>query len=112
MKDISIGGYTSVNPDEVVLLVASVNYTIVHLSDGNKTIVATPLKTLETKFLPYLFYRTHKSYLVNLKCIMDFQERQNLLQMSNNQVVVVSRRKRNGLKKWLNDLPLNRIGYR
>ena len=103
MKSIQIGGRTTVNPEEVVLLVAAINYTIVHYTDGHQTIVATPLKTLESKFLPYSFYRTHKSYMVNLHRIKVFQDRQNLLEMSNNQVVVVSRRKREGLKKWLID---------
>lgn len=103
MKYISIGGRTTVNPEEVVLFTAAVNYTIVHYTNGRKTIVATSLKTLESKFLPYSFYRTHKSFMVNLNCIRAFQDNANLLEMSNNQIVTVSRRKREGLKKWFID---------
>lgn len=102
MKNIAIGGRTSVNPAEVVLLVADINYTIVHYADGTKTIVATTLKSLEAKLTPFHFYRTHKSYLVNLNCAKYFFEATNYLQMSNNQRVMVSRRKKDGLKKCMN----------
>jgi DNA-binding LytR/AlgR family response regulator len=103
MKSIQIGGRTTVNPEDVVLLTASVNYTIVHYADGKKTIVATPLKTLEPRFLPYEFYRTHKSFLVNINYVKNFMDRTNLLELSNNQMIMVSRRKRDGLKRWLID---------
>ncbi|WP_064196214.1 MULTISPECIES: LytTR family DNA-binding domain-containing protein [Emticicia] len=101
MKDILVGGHTTVNPENVVLLVASINYTVIHLSNGKKTIVATPLKTLEARFQPYDFYRTHKSFMVNLAYIKTYMPTHNKVEMVDNQKVLVSRRKANGLKRYL-----------
>lgn len=98
---ISIGGRQEVNPAEVVMLQAEINYTLVYFVNGRKTIVATPLKKLEERFTPFEFYRTHKSYLVNLKCVKCFIEPTNVLQMDDNHRVIVSRRKRTGLKEYL-----------
>ncbi len=98
---IHIGGRQEVNPQEVIMLQADVNYTIVHFSNGKKAIVATPLKTLESRFSAFDFYRTHKSFLVNIKCVKRYLEATHTVQMSDNQKVMVSRRKVNGLKKCL-----------
>ena len=99
MNNIDIGGRTIVNPADVILLVGDVNYTIVHYANGTKSIVASTLKSLEAKFVPHQFYRIHKSYLVNLNYAKRFFEASNYLQMSNNQKVMVSRRRKLGLKK-------------
>jgi DNA-binding LytR/AlgR family response regulator len=98
---IHIGGRQEVNPQEVVMLQADINYTIVHFADGKKAIVATPLKTLESRFSAFDFYRTHKSFLVNIKCVERYLEATHTVQMSNNKKILVSRRKVNGLKKCL-----------
>lgn len=100
-KYIHIGGYQEINPNEVIMLQADINYTILHFANGQKTIVATPLKTLESRLVPYDFYRTHKSYLINLKCVRRFLEASNTVQMTHNHKVVVSRRKRTQLKVQL-----------
>ncbi len=98
---IPIGGRQEVKPEEVLMLQAEINYTLVYFVNGRKTIVATPLKKLEERFSPFDFYRTHKSYLVNLKCIKCFIEPTNTLQMTDNHKVIVSRRKRTRLKEYL-----------
>ncbi len=98
---IHIGGRQEVNPQEVVMLQADINYTVLFFADGTKTIVATPLKTLESRFMPFDFYRTHKSFLVNIKCVERYLEATHTLQMNNNKKILVSRRKVNGLKKCL-----------
>lgn len=98
---ISIGGRQEVNPDEVVMLQAEINYTVVYFANGRKTIVATPLKTLEGRFSSYDFFRTHKSYMVNLKCVAFLHEATNIVQMTDNHKVIVSRRKRTRLKEYL-----------
>jgi len=98
---ISIGGFRSVRPNEIVLLEADINYTVVHFRDGEKFIVATPLKILQSRFEPFNFYRTHKSYMVNLEFVMSYLEPHKKLQLADNKKVIVSRRRVNGLKKHL-----------
>jgi two-component system LytT family response regulator len=103
---IHIGGRLEVCPQEVVLLQADVNYTIVHFSNGKKTIVATPLKTLESRFSQCNFYRTHKSFLVNINCVKKYLEASHTVQITDSKRldvprVTVSRRKISGLKRCL-----------
>jgi DNA-binding LytR/AlgR family response regulator len=102
--NIHIGGRQRVNPKEVVMLQADVNYTVLFFANGKKAIVATTLKSLEPRFVPFDFFRTHKSYLVNLKCIQNFSEVTNMLQMVDNHIVTVSRRRRMSLKTQLSYL--------
>jgi DNA-binding LytR/AlgR family response regulator len=98
---IPIGGGQRVKPEDVILLQADVNYTIIHFSDGKKAMVATTLKRLEQRFMPYAFYRIHKSYVVNLHQIKNFTEMPSNVELLNDQMVSVSRRRKEGLKKWL-----------
>jgi DNA-binding LytR/AlgR family response regulator len=98
---IHIGGRQRVNPQEVVMLQADVNYTVLFFANGTKAIVATTLKSLESRFVPFDFFRTHKSYLVNLRCVHHFLEGTNIIQMTDNHTVTVSRRKLLKLKEQL-----------
>jgi DNA-binding LytR/AlgR family response regulator len=101
IQNIHIGGRKAVNPQEVAMLQADVNYTVLYFTDGNKSIVATTLKTLESRFKPFNFYRTHKSYLVNIACVKCYLKPHNQVQMSDDKKILVSRRKVDGLKKCL-----------
>lgn len=98
---ILIGGFRSVKPNEIVLMEADINYTVVHFRDGEKFIVATPLKILQSRFEPFNFYRTHKSFMVNLACVTSYLEPHKQVQLTDNKKVMVSRRKVHGLKKTL-----------
>jgi DNA-binding LytR/AlgR family response regulator len=100
-NQILIGGFRSVKPQDVMLLQADVNYTVVYFKDGEKFTVATPLKSLQSRLEPFNFYRTHKSFLVNLDCVKNFLEPHKQVQMIDNKRVTVSRRRANGLKKSL-----------
>ena len=72
-----------------------------YFADGTKSIVATTLKSLESRFVPFDFFRTHKSYLVNLRCVHHFLEGEKSIQMTDSQQVTVSRRKLLRLKEQL-----------
>ena|SRR6218665_47633 len=97
---IHIGGRQHVSPQEVILLIAEINYTIVLFSDGHKTIVATSLKYLEKRFQDCHFFRTHRSYVVNLSYVKKVRTSSVLL--SNGQVIEVARRRKVGLQKAIN----------
>lgn len=99
---ISIGGRIKVNPNHVVALVASVNYSLAYMQDGIVFIVATPLKELENRFRLPSFFRSHKSFLINIR-FMENYDSENLLfvEMKNNLKATISRRKRNDFKKML-----------
>lgn len=90
---ISIGGRQKVNPTEVLFLLADINYTLIVFEDGKKAFVATTLGELEKRFIvTNFFYRTHRSFLVNLQHIETIEE--NKVVLKNKTSVLVSRRKK------------------
>ena len=97
---ISVGSWKVVEPQQVVMLLAEANYTTIYFLDGEKMIVATPLKALENRFRSFSFFRLHKSYMVNLHFVKDFTSGE-IMQVSlkNDFKFVVSRRKRRAFRK-------------
>lgn len=99
---IPIGARRTVNPQDVVLLSADENYTQVYFSNGIKLTVATSLKILEKRFANCTeFFRTHKSFLVNINYIKNYNSNgcETYFQMKNDVRVVVSRRKKRAFKE-------------
>ncbi|GAB3519997.1 LytR/AlgR family response regulator transcription factor [Emticicia fontis] len=76
---IKLAGKKKVNPAEVLFLKADVNYTEIFLQDGERFIVSKTLKELEKRFINYNFFRTHKSYMVNLKFVTGYQIHEGLM---------------------------------
>jgi DNA-binding LytR/AlgR family response regulator len=79
------------------------------LADGGKMTVAICLKKLEKRFaLCQEFFRTHKSFLINLNYIENYDVRRDevFVEMKNGYRIEVSRRKKMALKKRMNELPI------
>lgn len=101
---VRIGGGRVARPQEIILLTADANYTNIHLSNGRKMMVATTLKKLEKRFEKFeVFFRTHKSSLVNMSYVQqcDAVKHEMFVQMKNNCRVAVSRRKKSAFMKRL-----------
>jgi DNA-binding LytR/AlgR family response regulator len=95
---IHIGGRKNICPDEIMILEGSANYTVLYLQDGKKLIVATTLKQLEQRFVVCQnFFRPHKSHIVNLDYLSDYQPDNNTLVMQNDKTILISRRRKNAL---------------
>ncbi len=105
-----IGGRKTINPKDVILLEADENYTQIHFVNGAKITVATTLKRLEERFSGCIeFFRTHKSYLINLNYIKQIS---NLggevhVKMRNDYKVTISRRKKCAFCDRLSAIGLN-----
>ena len=92
---IKLAGKKKVNPADVLFLKADVNYTEVFLQGGEKLIVSKTLKELEKRFLIYGFFRTHKSYMVNLKFVIGYQIHEGLhVKLLDQHNVSLSRRRK------------------
>ncbi|MFD2519776.1 LytR/AlgR family response regulator transcription factor [Emticicia soli] len=92
---IKLAGKKKVNPAEVLFMKADVNYTEVFLQDGERLIVSKTLKELEKRFVNYNFFRTHKSYMVNLKYVTGYQIHEGLLvKVQDEHHVSLSRRRK------------------
>jgi two-component system, LytTR family, response regulator len=104
---ILIGARRSILPQEIILFTANANYTEVHLSGGHIMTVATTLKIIEKRFAKCSeFFRTHKSYFINLNYIKRYHSlgEETFVQMKNDYRVVISRRKRGAFNRKLKEL--------
>lgn len=73
-KTIRLVGKKRVSPNDIVLLKADANYTEVMLKGGEQVIVSKTLKEMEKAFTQFSsFFRTHKSFMVNLDHIEGVQ---------------------------------------
>jgi len=92
---IKLAGKKKVNPADVLFLKADVNYTEVFLQDGERLLVSKTLKELEKRFSSFNFFRTHKSYMVNLKFVTGYQIHEGLLvRLQDDHEVSLSRRRK------------------
>ena len=89
-----------------MLLQADVNYTKVLLKNDETHTFAKTLKQFEKLLLEQPFFRTHKSYIVNLAFVKNFDEKAKNLHLANNQTIAVSRRNATRIKGILMNLEL------
>ncbi len=81
---------------DIIRCESDINYTTFHLVDGKKIVVSKTMGEFE-KMLPEIFFRVHRSHLVNLGFIVEVQKRSNTVFLSNKEKVPVSIRKKEGL---------------
>lgn len=92
---IHLVGNQHVEINEIILLKAESNYSEIYLLNGKVIISSKTLKKFEKK-LDYLpFFRTHKSFIVNIDHIAKYQpNNSSQIYLSNNFEVNVSRRRK------------------
>lgn len=89
--NISIGGRKTVSPEQVLMLVADINYTTIHLFNGERFIIATTLKKVQKSLDAHgNFVRPNKKIVVNWNYVLSHCSR--YLTLQNNQVIYFSRR--------------------
>lgn len=96
-QKIKVGGFQTVLPTNVILFEADINYSHVYLKSGVRFTVATTLKSLEARFKPFDFYRSHKKFLINVHEVESCDNYE--VRLINKKNALVSRRKRDGLLK-------------
>ena len=103
-----INSTNGISPEEIIFLSADVNYTRVHFSNGRKTTFARTLKSIEGQFTDIGFFRTHKSYLVNLQFFKEvhWDKANPFMVLSNDYRVSIARRKRTELRRALNAMEI------
>lgn len=88
---ILIGGRKMVVPKQILMLVADINYTMIHLSNGDRFIIATTLKKVHESLDSHgNFVRTNKKFVVNWDYVRSHCSKE--LTLQNNQVIPFSRR--------------------
>jgi two-component system LytT family response regulator len=105
---IRLAGNNKVNPANVLFLKADVNYTELFMQGGKTLIVPKTLKELEKRFIPFDFFRTHKSFLVNLNYVIGYQIHEGLLvKLDGEYNVNLSRRRKDDFIKSFHNFPKN-----
>lgn len=99
-------GVLFVKLEEIFLLEADGMYTNFHLTNNRKILISKPMKyfsdLLESKDL---FYKPHRSYLVNLKYLQKVVKKEGTyLEMENEMRIPVSKEKKEELVHLLQDL--------
>lgn len=80
-------------PEEIVRLEASSNYTNIFFTNKKKMVSAKVLKDYETMLEPLGFLRTHRSHLVNKRYIQYIDSQGHIL-MKDASTAEISRRKK------------------
>lgn len=88
-------GFAIVKSMDIIHLEASDSYTVIYLTQGRKFVSSKNIKVYETKLNENMFFRTHKSHIINLAYhLNEFSRSQgNIAILSNNTQVPISRRK-------------------
>ena len=90
--------------DDIIRCESDNYYTIIYFKDGTSLLVSKTLKEMEQKLEEYDFVRTHKSHLVNMRCIMNFIKDEMMVVMTDGVKVPVSKRKKEKIVEVINNL--------
>ena len=88
------------NPEEIVRLEASSNYTNIYFTNKKKMLTAKVLKVFVQMLEPFGFVRTHRTHLVNLQHILCIAPNGNII-MKDASVAEISRRMKSRVMRAL-----------
>ncbi len=95
---ITNGGFVILDIDDIVYCEADGSYTNFVSTKGKNYLISTNLKKVETMLQKDTFFRIHRSTLVNLKHISEFNNSGEIILSTNQKLTVSSRNKKNFLK--------------
>ncbi|HCS20241.1 MAG TPA: DNA-binding response regulator [Bacteroidetes bacterium] len=87
-------GFSIVDTKDILYLEADTNYTVFHLTNLKKIVVSRSIKEYEEVLDPVVFFRVHKSSIINLKYLHEFSRVDGYYAvMQDGSSIAVSRRK-------------------
>ncbi len=95
------GRLTRIPINDIAIIEAKGDYVLIKLDQQKRFITRSSMKKIENKLPDNLFMRVHRSYIVNLKRIVDIEEFSILI---NQEVIPISRNAKSELLKKLNFL--------
>ena len=93
-----------IDVDDIIRCESDNYYTIIFFKDGTSLMVSKTLKEMDQKLEEYDFVRTHKSHLVNMRCIKNFIKDEMMVVMTDGTKVPVSKRKKERILEVINNL--------
>ncbi|WP_196890146.1 LytR/AlgR family response regulator transcription factor [Aureivirga sp. CE67] len=95
------GGYEIQKINDILYCEADGSYTNFHLADGKSHMSSTNLKKNEEILKEHLFYRIHRSTLVNLKHIKSYNATSGKIVLTNKKTLLVSARNKKSFSQLL-----------
>ncbi len=89
----TFNGISMVKISEINYCKADSNYTYVYKSDGSNILVTKSLSFIDDLLSDLLFFRCHKSYLINLNFVDQVLKVNNIVVLNNERVPISRRRK-------------------
>ena len=85
----------------IILVEGNANYTKFYMKQGKERVVVQPIKYFESYLRTHGFLRVHRTFMINPNCVKMYDEEQNIITMSNEQIANILRRRRRGILKDL-----------
>ncbi len=90
--------------DDILYAESDNSYTTVFTKKDTKILISKSLKSFEEKLAPYLFFRIHQKYLVNLKYVTRYHKKNDGIVLLDNTRLPVSKGKKEHLLQFLKSL--------
>lgn len=90
----SIDSVEIVEVENIIQFVGEGNYTRVHLTNGKPILVSRSIKEYEELVQSPLFFRCHKSHIINFNCVKRVDKHNSIMVMVDESEACISRRKK------------------
>lgn len=101
-------GLFFIETKEIIYLEADGSYTEVWLSHGSKMVISKKLKFFEEVLQDDpSFFRSHRSYIVNINRINQYSKRESMISLENGKSVMISRNRKAEFEQQLKDLNIS-----
>ena len=98
-------GFKLIDPETILYLRAEKSYTEFHFADGSHLLVSKNLKSFEEELLPLSILRCHKSFIINLKAVVEYNRTDGGFLILSNQVQIpVSKEKKGYILQKIGEL--------
>lgn len=87
--------------EDILYFRSAGNSSYVYFKDGNRLLVSKSLKDMEEQFIPYDFFRTHHSMVINCGLIAEYRQKNGELTLEDGSMHTVSFRRRANFMRHL-----------
>ena len=87
-------GYSFLSAGDIMYCQADLNYTVIHTAQRERLVSSKNLKEFEELLNPSIFFRCHKSFIINLNFIKKYNRSESAVIMANETPVDIAVRKK------------------
>lgn len=104
MEAIHVGSWLKVNPLDIKLLRADINYTYIHFFDGRQVMVSTTIKKIQARLPEIGFLRVNRKEIINTGFIKEYMacRGSDYLTLLDKTTLKVSRSRKPEMRRYFN----------